>query len=196
MTYRKPVRYPVSVHPSIALRQVRAIADDVWTFPLFTKEASKKALAFLLENSTEGSPNSMNRYGRGLRPAARDLAQCIVEDYVAPIALDKYGIRLRVHPYAFVVDYDVKTQKGLARHVDSSDVTMNVCLGTTFEGGGLLFDEAMAGKTALIEQKIGRAIVHRGSVTHSAARLISGHRTNLILWCSAYGSKPAGVPRR
>ena len=194
MKRAKP-RPPNAIHRAIATAQPRVITDDVYGFKLFTRDAAKSALRFFVEHSTPESPNSMNKYGRGLDRVAREYVAELVEEYVAPMAKEFYGIRLRKHPYAFLVDYSPTTQKGLRWHVDSSDVTMNVCLGETFNGGDLLLAPERGSKVH-VEQRIGHAVVHLGSLEHSAESLVAGHRTNLILWCSKHGSKPAGVPRR
>jgi hypothetical protein len=193
----RAIRRPNAIHREVIAGRPKAIAEDVYGFKLFTREAAKQALGYFVAHSTPESPNSMNKYGRGLDREAREYVSELVEEYVAPIALGFYGIRLRKNPYAFLVDYSVETQKGLRWHVDSSDVTLNVCLGTVFKGGDLaLAGVGVDGERLHVTQEIGRAIVHRGSLEHSATPLVAGHRTNLILWCSEYGSKPAGVPRR
>jgi hypothetical protein len=39
----------------------------------------------------------------------------------------------------FIVDYEIGKDKKLDFHVDDSEVTINVCLGESFEGGSLYF---------------------------------------------------------
>lgn len=171
------------------------IAKDVFAFRLYTVKECRVVLDMIMKNSAAEAPNSMNKYGRILTgKIAGDRVKRIVEDHVAPIAREKYGVRLRKQPYAFLVDYSVGTQRSLAAHVDASDVTLNVCLGREFEGGDLvLMPEGAVEKR--IEQSVGWAVVHRGSLEHRAAPLTSGRRSNLILWCTEAGSKPAGESR-
>ena len=81
----------------------------------------------------------------------------------------------------------------LGFHVDSSDVTLNVCLGRQFEGGGLFFRGVRCAAhqqgPARPEEEVsyahtpGIAILHRGKHRHGAHRITRGERHNLILWC-------------
>jgi hypothetical protein len=166
-------------------RNPKHVGLDVYVFDLF----SDTTCASLLEDIAavpESAPNGMNKYGKPLFAAGkawRDELTEIVDVFVQPLSVEKYGIRLKRQPYGFAVDYSPTTQKGLAKHFDSSDVTFNVCLGRKFTGGDLVcYDGA---KKITIKQKPGRAILHLGSLTHRALPLISGSRQNLILWCRA-----------
>jgi len=130
------------------------------------------------------APNSMNKYGVVLGGSMRVYLAGLVWDYVCPVAEKHYpDIRsLKKHPYAFSIDYSVKTQKSLASHHDSSDVTLNVCLGKKFTGGDLVFSSGR--KRFVLKHEVGQAVIHRGSHVHRAMPLLSGERTNLILWCA------------
>ena len=152
----------------------------VHTFPLLTPRTAKKLFRQLQQLPAE-APNSMNRYGRYLDdPKWQRWVDVIVAKHVAPLAKRCYGIRLaaRGH-YAFAVEYDVRKQKSLAPHFDSSDVTLNVCVGGTFKGGDLVLTD----RGLSIEQTVGRAIVHRGAEIHQAKPLTRGKRMNVVIWC-------------
>ena len=81
----------------------------------------------------------------------------------------------------------------LSFHVDSSDVTLNVCLGRAFEGGGLFFrgvrcrahqqTGAAPAEQVSFAHRTGVALLHRGHHRHGAHPITSGARHNLILWC-------------
>ena len=43
------------------------------------------------------------------------------------------------HHHGFIVEYALDKDVKLDFHVDDSEVTMNLCLGTEFEGGELYF---------------------------------------------------------
>ena len=43
------------------------------------------------------------------------------------------------HQHAFTVKYQAGGDLKLAKHVDDSDITLNVCLGSDFTGGSLYF---------------------------------------------------------
>jgi hypothetical protein len=176
--------------------RVEHIGHEVFAFDLF----SERQCADLLEQVDElpiSPPNSMNKYGKTLR--GRRLTALVAElvvKHVTPIVRSSYmeiaQLRLaplKKHPYAFVVDYSPKTQRSLAWHHDTSDVTLNVCLGRDFAGGDLQFFTRSGDKKFIVKQIVGRAIVHRGSHGHRALPLVAGARTNLILWCDAKGGR-------
>lgn len=148
-------------------------------FPLFTRRQCAKLLAYLDALPGE-APNSMNRYGAVLSDAKlQTWVDRLIAKHVAPIAKRCYGLSLakRGH-YAFLVRYEVGKQKSLAAHFDSSDVTLNVCLGKRFTGGDVAFASG-----AVVEHAVGRALVHHGKAIHQARKLTGGKRTNLIVWC-------------
>lgn len=173
------------------MTRVEHIGHEVYAFDLF----SERQCADLLEQVEElpiSPPNTMNKYGKTLRGRRLTaLAAELVAKHVTPIVREFYmeiaQLRLaplKKNPYAFVVDYSPKTQRSLAWHHDTSDVTLNVCLGREFKGGDLQFF-AGRNRTFTVKQVVGRAIVHRGSHGHRALPLTAGARTNLILWCDA-----------
>ena len=126
-----------------------------------------------------GAPNSMNRYGAKLDGEWSRWADALVAEHVAPVAKRCYGMRLRARGhYAFLVRYQVGKQRSLAPHVDSSDVTLNLCLGESFSGGDVEFENGV-----LVGHAVGRALVHRGDCAHRATPLERGRRVNLIVWC-------------
>lgn len=146
-------------------------------FPLFTQAQCAKLLK-RFDKLPDEAPNSMNRYGRVLTGTWQRWIDKLVATKIAPMAKRCYGLALakRGH-YAFTVHYEPKRQASLSAHYDSSDVTLNVCLGTRFSGGAVVF-----GKIT-VEHAVGRAIVHSGKTTHRATKLRSGKRVNLIVWC-------------
>jgi hypothetical protein len=97
----------------------------------------------------------------------------------------------------------------LDMHHDASEVTLNVCLGREFEGGGLQFCGDFGSfdhrKARLAWQHTpGVALLHLGRQRHGAETITSGERYNLIVWArssafrgaAAYGHvAPDGYPR-
>ena len=87
-----------------------------------------------------------------------------------------------------MVQYRPDEDLGLDMHTDDSDVTFNVCLGRgDFEGAGLTF----CGPSATSQHRRmsfrykhvkGRCVVHLGSRRHGADDIVSGERSNLIIW--------------
>ncbi len=160
---------------------------NVFVFDLFTPLICEALLGRIAEAPSE-APNSMNKYGVDLHEGSLGLSgwlRTVMNKHVAPIARDYYPEVGKLSAmYGFVVNYAVGKQRKLAAHIDEpSDVTLNVCLGTQFEGGELVFMGPREEKFE-VEHKVGRAIIHRGHHLHQAKAITSGKRTNLILWCS------------
>jgi hypothetical protein len=95
--------------------------------------------------------------------------------------------------HGFIVEYAVDRDRSLGFHVDDSELTLNVCLGTEFTGGELFFRGV---RCALHQQtpamphekfdychRVGHGVIHLGRHRHGALPLLSGRRTNLIVWC-------------
>lgn len=166
---------PIEVHPG------------VFTFHLFSRDECESFLRKMEKQPKQhDQPNSMNKYGKVITSTPlKILVARIQKTHIAPIAKKHFPEinTLKKNPYAFTINYDVKKQRSLSTHYDTSDVTLNVCLGGDFAGGELvLYDEDAERFT--LEQSIGRAVIHRGSHLHRAKPLTRGTRTNLVLWCA------------
>lgn len=173
--------------------KIEELYPGIVVFDLYTQREALNLLVDLQQQRDDEPPNSMNKYGAVPRGAfwRKELAR-LVRRYVQPISTLFFPEmkRLRVNPYAFSVDYEDGKQKALAKHFDSSDVTLNVCLGGRYAEGDLVF---YGGRRAVFTYShvLGRAIVHRGSFVHRALPIkpiqplaLDCWRTNLILWCS------------
>eukprot|EP01090_Pellita_catalonica_P013538 TRINITY_DN3245_c0_g1_i1.p1 TRINITY_DN3245_c0_g1~~TRINITY_DN3245_c0_g1_i1.p1 ORF type:complete len:460 (-),score=66.63 TRINITY_DN3245_c0_g1_i1:947-2326(-) len=172
----------------------------LYSFPLFSEDAIEGLLENInkyKETFPNTGPNSMNRYGVifsdiGLYPFFKDLGKYlsnIFEHFYEDFA----GGRID-DLHAFSVEYQPEQQKKLDKHIDQSEVTINVCLGEAgeeFEGGDLVFEGLRGdGASEDIENVVyrhekGRAVIHAGQHWHRALGLESGHRTNLIVWYSS-----------
>jgi len=119
--------------------------------------------------------------------------------------------------HTFVVRYKMGEDLDLKTHRDDSDLTLNVCLGKEFEGATLYFHRdpgsvracacsaSEDGNTAeefayphpercryctfKYAHTPGVGLMHTGAHVHGAERLISGERSNLIVWCRTRGYK-------
>jgi len=95
--------------------------------------------------------------------------------------------------HGFIVEYAPRKDRALGFHVDDSEITLNLCLGTAFEGGDLFFrgprcPSHQQGASAPEEyfqyrHEAGIAVMHIGRHRHGALPLTAGRRANLILWC-------------
>lgn len=144
-------------------------------------------------------PNTMNNYGVvldsiGFGPFLDQLMTEYVSPFASRLYADAGGDSLDNH-HGFSVEYEVGKDTSLDFHVDASDVTLNVCLGREFTGGTLFFRgircAACQQTPPRPEEEFeighvpGRAILHRGKHRHGANPILSGQRSNLILWCNS-----------
>jgi hypothetical protein len=114
------------------------------------------------------------------------------------------------HHHSFVVRYKIGEDLDLARHMDESEITINVNLGREFEGGEVYFNElrdyqpstssaGIAGQSSRTNElnytfpSVGTAIVHAGQHFHGAHPLRGGERVNLIMWLTSSEHR-AGAP--
>lgn len=111
------------------------------------------------------------------------------EIYISPIAKVLYpheGSELVGH-HGFVVKYKIGEDTKLDFHYDSSQVTINVCLGKSFTGGslyfnGLMHDPDSHNEDFEFQHQKGRGILHLGQHRHGANNIQSGTRYNMIVW--------------
>jgi hypothetical protein len=123
-------------------------------------------------------------------------------DQVDSVTADGELVQLefdRVH--AFIAEYHAKeagtNASDLDLHVDSSHLTLNVCLGGDFTGGELHFagyrcpshqahsmrdPPEGTPENITLTQEIGRAFLHVGNIRHAASKIGTGDRQNLIIW--------------
>lgn len=85
------------------------------------------------------------------------------------------------------------TRNHLVAHTDDSEVTLNIGLGNTFDGGTVRFyghrDSSLAAAKPAIgeyEPKIGIAIIHQGRHLHEVTRVIQGDRYAYIVWARSW----------
>ena len=158
-------------------------APGVFTFEAFTPRYCKRLLSEL-SKFEDVAPNSMNRYGRVLQDIGyAHLCEDLLFNLVNPLVRRLYPSIGGLNDYhGFTVSYS-KKQRSLDRHVDSSIITLNICLGGDFKGGKLVFSDDDGDVLAKLDHKVGTAVLHPGDYLHEAKNIRSGQRTNLILWC-------------
>jgi len=167
----------------------------VYSFPCFTDDFCRKLVEEVKHAQAKyasklSRPNGMNRFGMvlnqlGLEPAITELQQ----EYIRPLQEYLYGAE-GADPddhHCFIVRYKKGEDVGLDMHSDSSDITVNVCLGTDFKGSTLTFCGVLGHHKHRLFQhtyqhEIGRAVIHLGRQRHGADDLESGERLNFILW--------------
>jgi len=175
----------------------------IFTFPVlkeaFCDRLEDELKHFLESGLPHTAPNTMNRFGIIMAELGfGTMIQPLVQEYVDVLAtallpnhtkgLDSYR--------AFTVLYDADKEDGdksLAMHYDNSEVTLNINIGGTWQGGSVDFyglaTELDAGEqpVANVLLKRGHAVFHAGWELHQAQPVCSGRRHNLILWCRSSG---------
>ena len=147
----------------------------------------------------------LNRYGVMLDPRSEGhLAapnfQVFYNDmmnrFMRPIArllLGTYGYDNQT--FGFSIQYNPDKDKDLQSHTDASAATLNININLPdeeFTGSQVDFYDKTTGKTVQTVFEPGKAIIHSGNVPHATHSIISGQRSNLVVWL--YGNRMQ-VPR-
>jgi hypothetical protein len=181
---------------------------NVYSFPVLTEEYCDLLLQelehFDKSKMPIGRPNSMNNYGILLSELGFDggfldhlredyltpLASLLYPEWVGPSGLDSHR--------AFTVSYQLEGDTQLSYHFDNAEVTLNVCLGTSFTGGELSFGPMAGEPGSLWKQRYthrrGRCLLHRGRQRHQAHPITSGKRVNLIIWMRSSSVRNSQCP--
>jgi hypothetical protein len=186
---------------------VTEVSPGIFTFDLLSPSFCELLISELEQYESSGMPsmrpNSMNNHGLVLNgPIGLErLMDSLQAAVVAPIAAALFGSEGQSldHHHAFVVQYKPSEDKGLDMHTDACDVTLNVCLGRDFTGGGLTLCGLRGGDAGPSggERKLrmvhshrrGQAILHLGRQRHGADDIVTGERYNLILWNKSSGHR-------
>jgi len=167
----------------------------IYSFDIFNNEFCKQLIEEVEHFEHSGlpvtRPNSMNNYGVILDEIGfQEFFDRLTKEYMIPFTSlmfpDYCGSTLDAH-HAFIVQYKISEDLDLDFHYDSSEVTLNLCLGKQFEGGSLYFCGLLKDPTTHNEEfefnhVPGRALLHVGKHRHGANALKSGERYNLIVW--------------
>jgi len=188
----------------------------VYQIDLFTDEFCDQFLEELDHFEASGiplrRPNGMNRYGAILsqlgfqdgllvplmQQIVKPLARLLWPEWVSEKDCDE--------TYGFAVRYRIGEDVDLAEHADTSNVTLNVCLGREFDGGDLYFkgcrftDSEKDSEARPVGHKKGVAVLHLGGHFHGVCPITDGERSNLVLWGTGQHGvvriRPDPVPHR
>eukprot|EP00928_Gymnodinium_smaydae_P028959 TRINITY_DN21947_c0_g2_i1.p1 TRINITY_DN21947_c0_g2~~TRINITY_DN21947_c0_g2_i1.p1 ORF type:complete len:397 (+),score=94.68 TRINITY_DN21947_c0_g2_i1:59-1249(+) len=186
------------------------IGNGLWSFPVLTDsfcdKLEEELRHFLASGLPHAAPNTMNRFGvilaeLGLCPGLLDP---FVRDYVDVLAatlLPDHTLGLDSYR-AFTVLYDVETDgdRELAMHYDNAEVTLNINIGGSWEGGqvafyGLATDPETDTATPIdVTLPRGHGVLHAGMELHQARPITAGRRHNLIIWCRSSGVRNRRCP--
>jgi ankyrin repeat protein len=172
---------------------VKQECPGVYSFEILTPEFCQKLVEEMVHYEQSGlpvrRPNSMNNYGLVLNSMGlEDMCSDIMKQLIEPLSSELYGESgFRAH-HSFIVKYKIGEDLDLDTHIDSSDITLNICLGKQFEGGSVFFKGVKGTESEYREYtewqpRPGKAILHFGKHIHGANKITSGERVNLIIWC-------------
>ena len=178
---------------------LRAECDGVYSFDLFNPDFCQMLIEeidnYEATSLPSRRPNTMNKSGLilndiGLEGLMTSLLQCIISP-ISRVCFAKEVFASNLdHHHSFVVEYSASTvekDKFLDMHHDSSEITLNVCLGREFTGSGLKFCGQFGATSHRslkynYEHVVGRGIIHLGRHRHGADTILQGDRMNLIVW--------------
>jgi len=193
------------------LSQITPICDGVVSLPILTPLGCRLILeeAEHYEKTMNAGmvkrPNSMNNHGvvvtdLGLTPllfqwlseAVNPLSHMLYDDE------DNEGRGPFESVHAFTIRYKQGEDTDLKEHRDDSDLTVNVCLGSDFFEGALLYFKPKRGsdETVKMQHHVGHGVVHKGNIRHGAEHLTAGVRSNLVIWCRHRPPMPGQGPSK
>ena len=136
-------------------------------------------------------------------------------NYLNPMAKvffpDWFGGGLDSHR-AFTIKYGFKEDRDLFTHFDNSEITLNVCLGKSFEGSEVYFanfrtEDRISSTDVSVTPVVhspGIGLFHLGQQMHGSLPIEEGERHNLVIWmrssqirnklCPMCDSKPELIP--
>ncbi|RBW56519.1 2OG-Fe(II) oxygenase [Tenacibaculum sp. E3R01] len=147
----------------------------------------------------------LNRYGIMLDPRSDGYLAApnfqafyndIMNRYMRPIArllLGTYGYDNQT--FSFSIQYNPEKDKDLHAHTDASAATLNININLPdekFKGSQVDFYDKISRKTVQTVFEPGKAIIHSGNIAHATHPIISGQRSNLVVWL--YGNRMQ-IPR-
>ena len=193
------LRAALAYHNTSALHRIAHRvqgAADVFILPVLS-DAFMQLVEDELEHAQQQSdritwtrPNTMNHYGFVLEELGlQGMLDSILHRVLAPLAsqlLPSWGAELDAQ-HTFTIRYAVGEDLDLDRHMDQSEVTLNVCIGGHFKGAEVFFQgqrdhPSQHGEDAQFHHRRGFGLLHAGQHWHGSNILREGRRQNLIMW--------------
>lgn len=186
------------------------IGPDLWQLPVFSEEGCRR-LTDLIDDRLRWQrtcptepPNSMHYAGVVFGPMALSNTMSLLRTaIVEPLRPSMFPeVSALDEDYAFAATYGAGLDHRLAFHVDDSEITLNVSLGDSFEGGEIVFqgrrcpqhrqEPHRAEEEVPIQLPAGHGLIHAGNHRHLVTT-VHGSRRNLIIWCKSSGTRASGI---
>ena len=162
-----------------------AAPPRVFTLPVFTDAFTSMLVEELRHSQSQTAvnftrPNSMNNYGAvlselGLSQTMADVLEVYLKPLMALAFPDWAGATVDSH-HAFTIEYETGGDTTLDRHMDDSEVTLNVCIGGTFTGSAVEFNDVRdhgpsADSVIVVDHQPGVGLLHVGQQFHQTKPL-------------------------
>ena len=181
---------------------LKEVAPDVYEFQFFDPERLSDLRGYLEQVWISGIPMRppygivLNRRGVMLdkrssgylaAPNFQAFYNEVLNNYMRPISrlLFPEIMGYDTQTFGFSIYYDPNTDASIRPHTDASAVTLNINLNLPeekFTGSELDFYDQQTGKVTQLSFKPGCAMIHRGNVAHAAKPILTGDRTNFVMW--------------
>ncbi len=120
-------------------------------------------------------------------PTFQSFYRLVMNTYMRPISRLLFPdiVGLDTQTFGFSIHYQPDTDTSIRPHTDASSVTLNINLnlpGEDFTGSTVDFFDQATGDVTALTFKPGSAMIHHGNVPHTAQPIMSGERTNFVLW--------------
>ena len=144
---------------------------------------------------------ALNRHGAMLdarsegylaAPSFQHFYQTLMNNYMRPIArlLFPNIIGYDSQTFGFSIQYQAGVDTSLQPHSDASAATLNINMNLpdeSFTGSEVDFYDHQTNQVNRLSFTPGSAILHKGSVPHATQPILSGSRSNMVLWL--YGER-------
>ncbi|WP_413692871.1 2OG-Fe(II) oxygenase family protein [Psychromonas sp. KJ10-2] len=181
LTEVAPDVYQLQLFDPTKLAELRAYLESAWNAQIPLRPPYGIALnrgGAMLDKRSEGCFAA---------PSFQAFYQEVLDVYMRPISrlLFPEIIGFDTQTFGFSINYKPTTDSSLRPHSDASAVTLNVNLnvpGEEFTGSSVDFYDQNTRQLVPLKFTPGSAMLHRGSVVHTAQPIRSGERTNFVMW--------------
>ena len=138
----------------------------------------------------------LNRYGAMLdersegylaTPKFQAFYRMLFDKYLRPIARMLFPeiTGYDTQTFGFSIKWQAGMDTSLRLHTDASAVTINLNMNLpdeSYTGSEVDFYDPVTGKVNRLTFEPGTAMIHRGHVAHASQPILSGERSNMVLW--------------
>ena len=199
--------------------QLEAFVDqemfDVYSFPLLSESFCIRVRALVQKVVSLGEQKGFEHLNLGRRPVDLDaiglgwvntlLFHLVIRPISSHLFQESEEFEDLDWRQGYIAGYSVNPsapaatpRERLVSHTDDSEVTLNIGLGETFEGGSLQFrglrgTDEEGHLVGTSKPKLGTALLHAGRHLHEVTPVTCGNRYAFILWARSWKSLRAST---